>query len=45
MLADYITRENTWDWEKLSTILPNDCLELLVPIKAPDPLAGQDVLA
>ena len=44
MLADYVTRENTWDWEKLSTILPNDCLELLVPIKAPDPLAGQDVL-
>ena len=44
-LAEFITSEMIWDWDRLSTILPNDCLELLIPIKAPDPLAGQDILA
>ena len=41
LLANFVTRDNNWDWVKLSTILPNDCLELLVPLKAPDPLVGR----
>ena len=34
-VIDYTTPNGDWNWEKLGEVLPLDCLETIMPIKAP----------
>ena len=44
-VANYATLSGDWDWYKLGQILAKDCLDILMPIKAPNGFAGPDCVA
>ena len=41
-VAEYVTSEGTWDWGKLAAVLDSKCVELFIPLKAPNPDMGSD---
>ena len=43
-VTDYVTNNGDWE-EKLGTVLLEDCLELLITIKAPIPSNERDQIA
>ena len=44
-VAEYATANGDWDWERISQVLPNDCLDFFMPIKATVESAGSDRVA
>ena len=44
-VADYATENGNWYKEKLLRVLPPDCVDLLIPVKAPETNAGEDIVA
>lgn len=44
-MRDLATSGGNWDWDSLGQFLPNDCLDLILPIKAPNSAVGSNCAA
>ena len=44
-MVDYSTIEGNWNWGHLDQVLPNDCLDILLPMNAPTQAARLDCVA
>ncbi|CAL1398235.1 unnamed protein product [Linum trigynum] len=42
-VADWVTEEGKWDWNKLGQYLPNEVILTIAGVDAPDPELGEDV--
>ena len=45
LVVEYVTVNGDWNWERISQILPNDCLHIFMPIKPPIESIGLDRVA
>ena len=44
-VADFVKDNGSWDLEKLLQVLPQDCGDLLAPMKDPENCLGEDSIA